>query len=532
MSLLASVIVPVYNAEAAIRRCLDGILSQTVPIERYEVIVVDDGSQDNTAAAAVKYGIRVVSQQRSGPAAARNRGAQLAQSPILVFTDSDCVPTPDWLAALLGPFQDPEIVGTKGTYRTSQREITARFVQLEYEDKYRRMARSRYIDFIDTYSAAYRKDVFIQNGGFETAFTRPSVEDQEFSFRLARKGYLMAFAPEAVVYHHHDRHLAEYWERKYRTGYWKAFMLRWLPEKTFSDSHTPPSQRWQILLLFLAGLLAALAIPWPGLWPLALGCLALFYVTAAPFLARIMARDPQVFAAAPVLLLCRAAALGTGLLAGFVFPPSTQPRSSAGLSLPARVSKRALDIVGALVGLVLSVPLIVIAAIAIKLDSPGPVFFLQERAGENGKPFRVIKLRTMVEGAQQQVQEVLAANPLKGPVYKIPDDPRVTGVGRFLRRWSLDELPQFWNVLKGDMSLVGPRPEETWVVAQYNDHQRQRLAVKPGLTGPMQVAGRGQLDMDARLRLELDYIQNVSIWTDVSILLRTVPAILSGKGAF
>ena len=183
-------------------------------------------------------------------------------------------------------------------------------------------------------------------------------------------------------------------------------------------------------------------------------------------------------------------------------------------------------------GLILAAPILLIACLAIKLDNPGPVFFSQERIGLNGKSFKMYKLRTMIVGAESQVAKVLATNPLHGPVFKIPDDPRVTRVGRFLRRWSLDELPQLWNVFRGEMSLVGPRPEESWVVAQYNDQQRSRLAIKPGLTGPMQVSGRGDLDMDARLQLELDYIWNNSIYEDLKILIKSLPAIISGKGAY
>jgi lipopolysaccharide/colanic/teichoic acid biosynthesis glycosyltransferase len=138
----------------------------------------------------------------------------------------------------------------------------------------------------------------------------------------------------------------------------------------------------------------------------------------------------------------------------------------------------------------------------------------------------------MVAGANDQVDQVLAGNPLNGPVYKVPGDPRVTRVGRFLRRWSLDEMPQFWNILKGEMSLVGPRPEELWLVAKYNDAQRHRLVVKPGLTGPMQIGGRGMLDMDERLALEVAYINQYSLWRDLAILLKTIPAVLSGRGAF
>ena len=144
----------------------------------------------------------------------------------------------------------------------------------------------------------------------------------------------------------------------------------------------------------------------------------------------------------------------------------------------------------------------------------------------------MIKLRTMVVGAESQVAQVLAANPLQGPVFKIPDDPRITRVGRYLRRLSLDELPQLWNVLKGEMSLVGPRPEEGWIVEQYDDWQRARLAVKPGLTGPAQVAGRGDLDMNERLELELAYIRDYTILRDLVIMLRSVPAVISGRGAY
>jgi lipopolysaccharide/colanic/teichoic acid biosynthesis glycosyltransferase len=151
--------------------------------------------------------------------------------------------------------------------------------------------------------------------------------------------------------------------------------------------------------------------------------------------------------------------------------------------------------------------------------------------GEHGHPFRMIKLRSMVRDADRRVAEVLAASPLRGPVFKVPNDPRVTRVGRWLRRWSLDELPQFWNVIRGDMSLVGPRPEECWVVEQYDDRERMRLAVKPGLTGPVQVDGRGSLGMDARLALELEYIERYSILKDLAILWGTIPAVISGRGA-
>jgi lipopolysaccharide/colanic/teichoic acid biosynthesis glycosyltransferase len=170
--------------------------------------------------------------------------------------------------------------------------------------------------------------------------------------------------------------------------------------------------------------------------------------------------------------------------------------------------------------------------VAIKLDSPGPVFFGQMRVGENGRRFRIFKLRSMVRDAERQLDALVDLGTLGDePAFKLADDPRITRVGRILRRTSLDEVPQFYNVLRGDMSLVGPRPEEERVVQLYTDYHRQRLAVKPGLTGPMQVSGRGNLSFSERLQLELEYIEHYSLRRDLEILLRTVPVLLHGKGA-
>jgi lipopolysaccharide/colanic/teichoic acid biosynthesis glycosyltransferase len=196
------------------------------------------------------------------------------------------------------------------------------------------------------------------------------------------------------------------------------------------------------------------------------------------------------------------------------------------------VIKRGIDIVGALVGLLIAIPLVALAAVAIKLDSPGPVFYWQVRIGENGRPFRIAKLRSMVVDAEARLEQLVDFDELGAePAFKLANDPRVTRVGRILRRTSLDEAPQFYNVLRGDMSLVGPRPEEARVVSLYSDHQRRRLAVKPGITGPMQVSGRGSLSFSERLVLELDYIENFSLWRDLSILLHTLPVVMQGKGA-
>jgi exopolysaccharide biosynthesis polyprenyl glycosylphosphotransferase len=192
--------------------------------------------------------------------------------------------------------------------------------------------------------------------------------------------------------------------------------------------------------------------------------------------------------------------------------------------------KRCVDVLVGGFTLLLFAPLFLFTAIAIKLDSRGPVLYVQWRAGLDGKPFRMLKFRTMVDGAR--LAEVVQIDALPEPMFKLRDDPRITRVGRILRRWSLDELPQLLNVLRGDMSLVGPRPEQLELVERYGEEHMFRLQARPGMTGPMQVFGRGDLDFTERLAVEREYIENLSLGRDIRILLMTLPAVLSGKGAF
>jgi len=171
-------------------------------------------------------------------------------------------------------------------------------------------------------------------------------------------------------------------------------------------------------------------------------------------------------------------------------------------------------------------------ALAIKLDSPGPVIFRQRRVGARGQEFVVFKFRSMREGADEEKERLLEFNEMSGPLFKMREDPRTTRLGRFLRRFSLDELPQLFNVLRGEMSLVGPRPHTSAEVAQYQDWQRQVLETPPGLTGLAQVSGRSQLSFDEQCLLDIYYIENWSPALDAKILLRTVPKALSGEGAY
>ena len=185
--------------------------------------------------------------------------------------------------------------------------------------------------------------------------------------------------------------------------------------------------------------------------------------------------------------------------------------------------KRLLDVLVSLVGLIVLAPLFAIVAIAIKLDSSGPVFFVQERVGKGRKLFRAYKFRTMIQGA---------ANQGAGLFIEGQDDPRITKVGRFLRRWSLDELPQIINILKGEMSVVGPRPTLLYQVEQYDEFQKKRLEVKPGITGWAQIHGRNVLSWPERIEYDVWYVDNWTFGLDVEIILKTLPVLLKREGLY
>jgi exopolysaccharide biosynthesis polyprenyl glycosylphosphotransferase len=194
--------------------------------------------------------------------------------------------------------------------------------------------------------------------------------------------------------------------------------------------------------------------------------------------------------------------------------------------------KRVIDVVLSATALVVLSPMLLAIAAMIKITSPGPVLFQQTRCGLGGRRFTLYKFRSMINNAEQLRAELHQLNELDGPVFKISDDPRITTVGRWLRRFSLDELPQLWNVFRGDMSFVGPRPAVPDEVQQYEDWQRRRLRMRPGLTCTWVLEGRSHVDFNRWMQLDLKYIDNWSLWLDAKIFLRTIPIVLSGRGAY
>ncbi len=315
----ASVIIPMYNAHEDLGDLLEALANQSSP--PLEVILVDDGSTDGSMERArtwveshPDFPLRILSQENQGPAKARNYGAEESSGEILLFTDSDCLPDQGWVEGMVAPFEDPSVVGVQGVYRSQQPEVMARFAQLEIEDRYRRMKSRPTIDFIGTYSAAYRKSVFIEQGRFDDRFPIASGEDADFSYRLAAKGLKMVFQPEAVVYHRHPNTLPKYLSQKFWRAYWRNLLYRRHSSRILKDSYTPQALKFETVLaiLFPFSLIGLfLPSPWEFL-PLAM--LAAIIGFSLPFSLWVLGKDPVVGIVSPIVIFFRsfAFALGTG----------------------------------------------------------------------------------------------------------------------------------------------------------------------------------------------------------------------------
>ena len=523
---MISVIIPTSNTAKTLGSCLDILKSRSANDEPIEVIIVDGDSSDNTLDTARAAGARIIQYDGKNPAKARNQALATAQGEIVCFTNGDCIPGKDWLSIITAPLSESEIIGCKGSYVTSQENVVARFIQLEYEERYDRLRRDETIDFIDGYSAAYRRDILEVNDGFDERF--PRLEDQELSYRLASRGYKMVFVQDASVRHNHFTGIGYYWRSKFQTAYWKSQIARKFPDRAYRDSYTPQILKIQMLLVACFFFSLALVPATLSAFLLPFSLAFIFLLTTLPFVFRAWRRDRMVAFLAPFFLAGRATALGFGYFLGAIRFTTISGRQEGTISGLNYLIKRGVDLTGGVFGMCLLLLLFPVIGLFIRLTSPGPVIYTQERVGHGGQTFTMYKFRSMVFGAdkvagRQQIE--------REPEYKLLHDPRITPAGKFLRRWSLDELPQFWNVLKGDMSLVGPRPEQTRIVAMYSDHHRLRLTVKPGITGPMQISGRADLTLDERVSLEIEYIEDYSLMKDLSILARTFPAVLQGRGA-
>lgn len=312
-----SVIVPAYNAQKTIHQSIEALLAQEYPKEHYEVIIIDDGSSDGTADVVKAYPVKYLHQRNQGPATARNAGAREAQGEIILFTDSDCVPFANWIAEMVKPFENKEVVAVKGAYKNKQKSMVARFAQLEFEERFEMLKKAESIDMVDTYSAGYRKDIFLQMGGFDPYFPVANNEDTELSYRMSKLGYKMIFNPDAIVYHlNHPSSVRRYTKLKFWRGYWRTVVYKRFPDKMVKDTYTPQTLKLQILflLLFIAAIPFAVAFS-KGVYLLIILAIS-FCVISLPFIVLAARKDPLIGVFSPFYLFIRAASLGFGMLWG------------------------------------------------------------------------------------------------------------------------------------------------------------------------------------------------------------------------
>jgi exopolysaccharide biosynthesis polyprenyl glycosylphosphotransferase len=783
---LISVIIPAYNAENSIRICLEALKNQSIDKNLYEVIVVNDGSLDRTAEVAKRYDCKVISQKQGGPAKARNTGVFESNGDIILFTDSDCEPDEHWIKEMIKPFDDPHVVGVKGIYKTKQKSIVSRFIQVEFEERYKMLSKQDNIDFVDTYSAGFRKSSFLEVGGFDPNFPVASNEDVDLSYKIALTGKKMVFNPKAVVYHSHLDTWKDYLKLKFTRAYWRMNVYKRFPKKIFRDSYTPQILKIQIPISLIATILLPLCLIYPNLLPVFFLSFALFCLSAIPFFFTALKLDNHVAITSPVILYLKSLSFSLGIIAGalsqkrrdFLFPllrilsdllicnfsliiifyiryylpgflrlfglsgfadyfdkillPSSAyfvvlPFLSliwiivfSGLGLyhhrrsfsrinefmaifkgitvivlifmagsflykfefsrtmiilywilnlvfmnlarmfignfqmqtlkkgynvlrvlivgsgetgrmvqnkitnfpglgyklvgfvqsdklkkedkidsypvlgfiddlpeiikrerveeifiadPTLLHKDILNLIckceslgvsfrivsdlleimtsqvdideiadiplidlkdqtnegignyikiifdysTALILLIIISPLFIFIAFLIKASSKGPILLKLERLGKEGKPFLMYKFRTINMPSVHILDDLNRAKSID-----------FTSIGRALDASGLDEIPQLVNVLKGEMSLVGPRPEMLHIVKDYDLWQKKRLDVKPGITGLWQIYGRKDVPITINMEYDFYYIKNRSFLLDFTILLKTIPMMLFG----
>ena len=313
---MMSVIVAAYNEEKTLGLCLDSLLAQTAPRDSYEIVVADDGSTDKTVQVAGSRGVRVVTQPNRGPSAARNLGAQCARGDILLFIDADCVPDSRCVEAMAAAFADPQLAGASGQKKTRQRNLWARLIQMEYDFKYERLASHPTIDFVDSSTAGYRREIFISNHGFDTRLKE--AEDVELSFRLAERGYRMVLLPGAITYHTHPESLAHYLSRKFQYARGRAIVYALYPSKAASDRRTPQSQKLQMILAPTLLVAVLLAVFWSILGWVAAALALIFIATTTDLISYSWKRDKSVALVVPVTYWLAAYASGLGAVLGFL----------------------------------------------------------------------------------------------------------------------------------------------------------------------------------------------------------------------
>ena len=310
-----SVIIPAYNNQLTIEETLQSVTNQNYQ-GSLEIIVVDDGSTDQTPEIAQRYASKVIRQSNKGPGVARNRGAREAIGDILVFTDSDCVLSPQCISELVRPLQDATISGSQGRYKCHDKALISRFVQYEYEERARRQARVDNVYWIATHSACYRREAFFQVGGFfEDSFS--GGEDLDLSQRLTDCGLRMVFNSNAIVYHHHPDTLRKYITSKFARAYWMLRLYKRFPNRIIRDPITPALRKLMMVFLVCAVISTGSAFIWSPMLYISIISWILLFLSTIPFTTRTLFKDPIVGIIAPGMMILRTAVFTAGFTTGF-----------------------------------------------------------------------------------------------------------------------------------------------------------------------------------------------------------------------
>lgn len=310
-----SVIIPVYNGEKFIEECLSSILKQTKKPD--EIIVVDDGSKDKTIDIVKRFKkVKLLKQEHKGPAAARNLGAKKAKGELLLFIDADCKADEKWIEEMIKPFKNKEIVGVQGRYKTEQKGLIARFVQCEIEERYERMRKRKYIDFIGSYAAAYRKNIFLKFGGFDETYKMASGEDADLSFKLSKSGYKMVFNENAIVYHQHVDSLKAYLKQKFWRAYWRVKLYREHSDKIVNEAYTPQTLKLQVFTLIFSMMFFIFSLVSPILILFSAISFLVFLISTLPLTFRNFKIDKQVALITPLISILRTFVFVLGLIYG------------------------------------------------------------------------------------------------------------------------------------------------------------------------------------------------------------------------
>lgn len=524
---LVSVIIPCRNERSFIRVCLESVVASDYPKDRLEVLVIDGASDDGTvdeilAVAERAPYIRLLNNPGRLTPVALNLGIAAARGEIIVRIDAHARICPDYIsravAHLLTTGAD-NVGGVMHTVPQSQgpfaKAIAAGLSHpFGVGDSYFRISSSkpRWVDTV--FGGCYRRDVFDRVGLFNERLVRS--QDFELNLRLKRAGGRILLAPDVVSYYYARSDMRTFWKHNFSNGLWTMLPLLY-------SAVIPISMRHLVPLGFVAALalLSTLSAIWPWFaWPLAAVIITYAVLNVAATLdVAILERNLSRLALMPCVFTSLHLSYGCGALWG-----------AFRLLARGQIFKRIFDVSLSLLGVALLWPVLALIALAIRAASPGPVLYRGVRAGRHGRPFRILKFRTMIVDAEKL-----------GASSTPEDDPRVSGVGRILRRYKLDELPQLFNVLKGDMSMVGPRPQVTWIVDLYDEWERELLTLRPGITDYASLVFRdeggilrGSTDPDCdyftkiapgKTRLALEYIRHHSVWIDFKIVVATVGAL-------